>query len=183
MELGALVCIPRKPLCLACPVRQDCLSHKLGVQDQIPLVVAKPPPKAVSEACMLVVREGRLLLLKRGKGRLWEDFWEFPTVHLAGADPAGRGLAKAGEIDLSRELTRLTSVHAKVGPVCRSVRYGVTTHRVTLEAHLAEWLAGEPVPGLGFVEASWESLDQLGRLTLSSSSRRLVAWLAQSGLI
>ncbi len=41
MELGALVCIPRAPLCLACPVSSECLSRKLGVQDRIPVTVAE----------------------------------------------------------------------------------------------------------------------------------------------
>jgi A/G-specific adenine glycosylase len=183
MELGALVCIPRKPLCLACPVATECLSRKLGVQDQIPLAVAKAPPKAVSEACLVVVREGKLLIVKRGKGRLWEDFWEFPTVHLHGPDPAGRGFPAAGDVDLARELTRLTGLSARVGPVSKTVRFGVTTHRVTLDAHLAEWSEGEPEPGPGLVEAAWEPLEALGRYTLSSATRRLVAWLAGSGLI
>jgi A/G-specific adenine glycosylase len=183
MELGALVCIPRKPLCLACPVAGECLSRKLGVQDQIPRFVARTPPKAVSEACLLVVRDGKLLIVKRGKGRLWENFWEFPTVHLGGPDPAGRGLAEAGEIDLERGLIRLTGVRASIGPVSRIIRFGVTTHRVTLEAHLAEWLDGEPIPGPGLVEAAWESIDRLDGYTLSSASRRLVAWLSGSGLV
>jgi A/G-specific adenine glycosylase len=180
MELGALVCVPRKPLCLACPVANECLSRKLGVQDQIPLAVAKTPPKAVGEACLLVARDGKFLIVKRGKGRLWEDFWEFPTVHLAGPDPAGRGFADAGEIDLARELARLTGVKATIGPASKIIRFGVTTHRVTLEAHLAKWSEGEPTPGPGLVDVAWEPVEELVRYTLSSSSRRLVAWLAES---
>jgi A/G-specific adenine glycosylase len=181
MELGALVCVPRKPLCLACPVASECLSRKLGVQDQIPLAVAKAAPKLVTEAGLLVRREGKFLIVKRGKGRLWEDFWEFPTVHLTGPDPAGRGIANPGEIDLGRELARLTGVNATIGPVSKTIRYGVTTHRVTLEAHFAEWVEGEPLPGPGLVEAAWEPVDALGRYTLSSSTRQLVAWLSGSG--
>jgi A/G-specific adenine glycosylase len=177
MELGSLVCVPRKPLCLACPVAGECLSRKLGVQDQIPLAVAKSPPKAVSEACLVVAREGKVLVVKRGKGRLWEDFWEFPTLHLAGPDPAGRGSADPGESGLARGLARLTGVEAEVGPVARTIRFGVTTHRVTLDAHLANWVEGEPEPGPGLVAAAWEPVEGLGRYTLSSASRRLVAWL------
>jgi A/G-specific adenine glycosylase len=179
MELGALVCVPRKPLCLACPVANECVSRKLGVQDRIPVAVAKTPPKEVSEACVLVTRGEKLLIVKRGAGRLWEHFWEFPTIHVAGSDPAGRGLAESQTVDLAEGLRRLTGIRASIGPVARTVRFGVTNHRVTLEAHPAEWLEGEPTPGPGLVEFAWEPVESLNRHTLSSATRRLVAWLGQ----
>ena len=178
MELGALVCIPRAPLCLACPVAAECVSRKLGVQDRIPVATPKVPPKLVAEASALVVREGKLLIVKRGAGRLWEHFWEFPTVHVAGPDPAGRSPGVGGG-DLAKGVLRLTGVRASIGPVARTVRFGVTSHRVTLEAHDASWLVGEPTPGPGLVEATWEPVEALGRYTMSSATRQLVAWLGR----
>lgn len=41
MELGALVCITPKALCLLCPLREDCLSFKKGVQNKLPLKKVK----------------------------------------------------------------------------------------------------------------------------------------------
>jgi A/G-specific adenine glycosylase len=177
MELGALVCVPRAPLCLACPVAGECLSRKLGVQDRIPVAVLKSPPKEVSEACVLISRERKLLIVKRGPGRLWEHFWEFPTIHVAGPDPAGRPASEGG--NLAEGIRRLTGVRASIGPVAKTVRFGVTTHRVTLEVHAATWLEGEPEPGPGLVEASWEPVEALGRFTMSASTRRVVAWLGR----
>src|SRR6185437_17074962 len=107
---------------------------------RIPIATAKTSPKEVSEACVLVSREGKMLIVKRGTGRLWEHFWEFPTIHVAGSDPAGRGLVEGETTDLDEGLRRLTGVRDSIGPVARTVRFGVTTHRVTLEAHEAEWL-------------------------------------------
>jgi A/G-specific adenine glycosylase len=176
MELGALICIPKAPLCLACPVAGECVSRKLGVQDRIPVSSPKGPPKLVAEACALVERGGAFLIVKRAPGRLWEHFWEFPTIHLAGPDPAGRSL---GEVDLAEGVRRLTGVRASVGPVAKTIRFEVTSHRVTLEAHAATWLEGEPVPGPGLVAAAWEPLETLGRHAMSSSSRQVVAWLGR----
>ncbi len=87
MDLGALICTPRSPSCLLCPVATSCLARRQGLQDHLPVVTAKPPPLAVAEACALVVREGRLLFVRREAKGLWAGFWEFPTIHLAGADP------------------------------------------------------------------------------------------------
>ncbi|WP_435009343.1 A/G-specific adenine glycosylase [Tundrisphaera lichenicola] len=181
MELGALVCLPKAPLCLTCPISEDCLSRKLGVQDQIPRAIPKVPPKEVAETGILVCREGRYLIVKRGAGRLWEGFWEFPTLHVAGPDPAGRS---SGEpLDLAEGVSRLTGVRVSVGPVSKTIRFGVTTHKVTLEVRHASWLGGKPVPGPGLVDVAWEPIEALGRLTMSSPSRRIIDWLSRGGMV
>ena len=104
MELGALVCTPRTPRCLVCPVSSECRARALGIQDALPVTSPRPAPLAVAEACALVVREGRLLIVQRGPGRLWEHLWEFPTIHLAGADPAFRSFGEP--VDLAEGVLR-----------------------------------------------------------------------------
>ncbi len=154
MELGATVCNVRQPACLICPVAASCRARERGRQDDLPVKVAKAPPRAVAEACALVVRDGRLLVVRRGPGRLWEGFWEFPTVHVSGADPAGRAFGDE-TVDLAEGVRRLTGVRVRSGPELKAIRFGVTTHRVQLAAHAAADLGGEPTPGPGLVEARW----------------------------
>jgi hypothetical protein len=113
----------------------------------------------VSEACALVVRAGRLLIVQRGRGGLWEGFWEFPD------DPPGRrrpGRAQPRRaVDLAEGVRRLTGVRARIGPAVRTVRFGVTKHRVTLTAHAAADLGGEPSPGPGLARALWATPAEL----------------------
>ena len=175
MELGALICVPRAPLCLGCPVASECRARQLGQQDRLPVLRARKAPKDVAEACVLIRREDRYLILQRGAGRLWEHFWEFPTIHLDGADPAGRAIGD--RTDLSDGLSGLTGIRAQVGPRETSVRFGVTTHRVKLDVHRARWVEGEVVPGPGCVDAAWVRPEQLAEYTLGSATRRVVAWL------
>ena len=89
MELGALVCTPRQPGCLICPLSALCEARRLGLQDRLPVTTPRPAPLAVTEACAILVRDGQILIVQRGEGGLWERFWEFPTIHLEGANPAG----------------------------------------------------------------------------------------------
>ena len=37
MEIGALICISPKPLCLLCPLRASCKAYKKGLQEKLPL--------------------------------------------------------------------------------------------------------------------------------------------------
>ena len=173
MELGALVCVPRAPLCLACPVASECQSRRLGLQDRLPVASPRAVPKEVAEACIVVARDGRVLLVQRDKDRLWAHFWEFPTLHQGGHDPAGRSLGEP--LDLAVGLQRLTGIVARVGPRSKTIRFGVTTHKVSLDIHPAEWEAGEPVPGPGLVRAAWVKPEEIATYTLGAASRRVAA--------
>ncbi len=163
MELGATVCLPKAPLCLICPVANDCRARALGLQDTLPIKAARVPPLAVVEACALVsAADGRLLVVRRGTGKLWEGFWEFPTIHVSGADPAGRSLE--GPVDLADGVRRLTGVRVRLGEELRVVRFGVTNHRVTLTAHAASGVGGSATPGLGAGPGGLGASRSAGRL-------------------
>jgi A/G-specific adenine glycosylase len=181
MELGALVCTPKAPLCLVCPVARECRARALGLQERLPGATPKPPPLAVTEACALVERQGRWLIVQRAPGRLWERFWEFPTIHLDGADPAGRSFGGADAVDLAEGVRRLTGIDARIGPMVRTVRYSVTRHRVELRAHRAVGLSDDPTPGPGLSQAAWVAPESLGNYPFGSAHRRLAAWVAGHG--
>jgi A/G-specific adenine glycosylase len=83
MELGATVCLPRAPSCLACPVRKYCAAQQKGLQERVPAVKKKPPVRAVEQVTVLVERRARLLLLRRPPSGLWGGLWEPPTGELA----------------------------------------------------------------------------------------------------
>jgi A/G-specific adenine glycosylase len=175
MDLGAMVCTPRQPSCLLCPVASFCRARRLGLQDVLPRTTPKPPPTAVSEACAVVNRRGRILIVRRGPGRLWEHFWEFPTIHVAGPDPAGRSFGSP--VTLAEGVRRLTGITADIESPSATLRFGVTNYRVSLEVSRGEARSGTLKPGPGLVDARWVEPARLGEFTFSSASRRLIARL------
>jgi len=80
MELGATVCTPVSPGCVACPVKGGCRARALGIQERI------PPPRRRREGIRLrrrvalVEKEGRYLVRKRGRTGLMDGLWEFPDL-------------------------------------------------------------------------------------------------------
>jgi A/G-specific adenine glycosylase len=182
MELGALVCTPRAPRCLICPVAAECQARASGIQDELPVMAPRPAPLEVVEACALVRQGERFLVLQRGPGGLWDGFWEFPTVHVKGADPAGRAAVQGGNVDLAAGIRRLTGVSIRVaGGSVLTVRYGVTRHRVRLDAFEARALDETLVPASGFRQAAWVPRGELAGRPFSSAGRKLVAWLSRDG--
>lgn len=178
MELGALVCTPGAPRCLLCPVAADCRARTRGLQDVLPVLTPRPAPLVVAEACAVVARGGRVLIVQRGCGGLWEGFWEFPTVHVSGADPARRSFG-GGPLGLAEGVHRLSGVRAEVGPLVQTVHFGVTKHRVRLDAYEARGLSDALTPGPGLRQAAWERPEDLANYPFSSAGRRLIGWVAR----
>ncbi len=177
MDLGALVCTPRSPACLLCPLVALCAARRLGVQDSVPVVPSRPRPLGVTEACAVVVREQTVLVVQRSDGGLWSRFWEFPTIHLEGADPAGRSFGIA--VSLAEGVERLTGIRVWVGPEIKTLTYAVTRHRVVLRVHSAQACSGSLQPGPGLADARWATSADLAELPLGSAARRLAAWVHQ----
>ena len=175
MDLGALVCTPREPGCLVCPLSRLCQARLLGLQDRLPATTKPAPPLAVTEAAVVLARGRRVLILKRGPGGLWEHFWEFPTVHLAGVNPAGRAEGRAA--DLQEAIERVTGITAEIGPPIKTIAYSVTKHRVKLIVHRACAHSGEARAGAGLVDARWVEPEHLAEHTFSSAGRRVIAWI------
>ncbi|MDQ0273611.1 A/G-specific adenine glycosylase [Cytobacillus purgationiresistens] len=83
MELGALICTPRSPSCLLCPVRDHCHAFNEGKQNELPVKVKKIKKREVQlAAALLTDSEGRLLIRKRPDKGLLANLWEFPNIEL-----------------------------------------------------------------------------------------------------
>ena len=78
MELGALVCKPRNPLCDECPLRDDCLALARGEVAEFPRAKPKPATRAMRIALYLVTdRRGRVLM-RRESGPLMNAMFHLP---------------------------------------------------------------------------------------------------------
>lgn len=71
MDLGATICTPRKPACLACPLRSVCEGLAQGIAESLPVKPAKTVKPQRSGTAYWIEQEGKVWLIKRpGKGML-----------------------------------------------------------------------------------------------------------------
>lgn len=83
MELGALVCLPRAPKCLACPVKKFCRTPK---PESLPVKKAPRKTIALAEHCGWITRKGRILL-EQQTGPRWRGLWKLPLLPRAVSSP------------------------------------------------------------------------------------------------
>lgn len=81
MELGALVCVPNgEPKCTECPWQPFCLAARHGSYVRLP-VKGKGKPRKIEDKTVLVIRDGRKVLLhRRPKRGLLAGMYELPNL-------------------------------------------------------------------------------------------------------
>lgn len=82
MELGALVCTPRRPACPRCPVRRWCAAAAAGAPDAVPRPRARHPRPTERWVVAWVEHDGRWLLLRRPPRGRFAGLWAPPLAPL-----------------------------------------------------------------------------------------------------
>lgn len=167
MELGATVCMARKPSCLLCPVRWGCRAFEFGETESLPVPSPRPATVRLYEYAGLIVRGGLVMLCQRKQGQRMGQLWQFPSVLLR--DP---------------NLPWKKSWKQRFGSfgTCENVAtidYGVTHHHVRLELHrmenfsrrksgLSEWIPIATSRELAFTAAHRKLAEKFLWASLSS---------------
>jgi len=85
MELGATLCLPRQPMCLACPVFDLCVTH-----GELQKAGKKPPQKKREIHYALDCHDGSVFLVQRpADASLMAGMWELPEI------PSNNGASEA----------------------------------------------------------------------------------------
>jgi len=112
MELGATVCVPRRPRCPECPVSGECLAFATGTQDQLPHAAAKGAVKVVPVA-FAVVRQGDAVLLVHRQRGLHAGMYGLPGGDVADGESLPRAVRRhlAGLGLTALAVRRIAPVH------------------------------------------------------------------------
>ena len=86
MELGALVCLPRDPLCGSCPVAGHCEARRRGTQGELPRKKPRPETGRFKLTFLVIKRRGKILLTPSPRVR---GFWDLPEL-FSGSRPGVR---------------------------------------------------------------------------------------------
>jgi A/G-specific adenine glycosylase len=91
MELGATICTPRSPGCLACPIRRHCDAHARGDAEALPIKAPRTKQRPMRAVAAWIERGGRILAVKRPEEGLMAGLWELPGGEVeAGEEGAPR---------------------------------------------------------------------------------------------
>src|SRR5581483_7764612 len=75
MELGALVCTPRQPKCLVCPVRSRCIAERTGKVEELPNLGPRMMTTSRRFVAFIMEKDGRFLVRQRPAGVVNAHLW------------------------------------------------------------------------------------------------------------
>lgn len=173
MELGAVVCKRRSPLCESCPVQSFCLAHERGVEEERPVRAPSQKVPHLKFAAAIIWEDvpgrSRLLISQRPEPGLLGGLWSFPN-----------GARETGDEDLQACLRRAVyqnlGVGVTVGEKAATVEHAFTHFRMTLVAFHARITEGEP-QAVGAADWCWTRLDEIGKFPCPVPDRKIIAAL------
>ena len=173
MELGAMICLPRSPQCLLCPVANFCQARKLGLAENIPQKRKKRATVSIQlVSVVLLDAKNRSLLLPAPTTAtknnaddhipsLVARLWHFPTVSaLANCEGALERL-------LHHEL-RIKSAKSIRPELLDKIRHSVTYRTISMAAYLIRVKQLPKISG-----AQYLSLDNIPFLPISNLTRKI----------
>jgi A/G-specific adenine glycosylase len=173
MDLGALICTPRRPDCPACPLSGLCQARVLGIQEQRPVLEQKAPTPHYIVTAAVIHRSPQVLIAQRPSQGLLGGLWEFP----GGKQQPGEDLPAC----LRREILEELNAEVCVGAPLGVYRHAYTHFRVTLHAFhcaLAQGAAPQPVQ---VQDLRWVRLDELSNYPMGKIDRMISTDLVQAG--
>lgn len=165
MELGATVCLPRKPACTNCPLASRCLARRQGVPERFPETKARPETTAQRFVVAVLERRGKFLVRQRPAGGVNAGFWEFPNRELSPEDDPAQAVGTWLQLS--------TEAFVPLRPVTHSV----TRYRIRLEVFRA---TVKRLPTNCSPAGEWQDRAGLELLALTAAHRRIARQLAGS---
>ena len=171
MDLGASICLSKKPRCLLCPLREICQAYQRGVQEQLPVLKTKAEIPHYTVTAAVIRRDGKVLLAKRPSKGLLGGMWEFPGGKIERNETL--------EDCLTREIREELDAIIIVGEPFGIYQHAYTHFRITLHAFFCELTEGEPKP-IQAAELVWVNPNELQHYPMGKVDRQIAQKLSSS---
>ena len=165
MELGALVCVPDKPLCANCPLQSICVAFATNQQNELPQKSPKKKPTQKHFALAVIQQDEKFLVGKRSE-KLLSDMWELPLVEYSPLVDSKKKI----EQKLNEKLGSSIQLGSEIGVVHHQY-----THLTQFVHVFNAQLAGK-YPPMGF---EWCSQKQLNEKALPKVQHKVLELLSQ----
>ena len=158
MDLGAMICVPKNPRCLICPLMKECQARVNGTQAVRPVKKLKKAVPQYVHAAGVLIKKQKVLLAQRPTTGLLGGMWEFPN----------------GRVDQNpaKELTKVLragySLKVQKKEAMVVVQHTYTHFKVTVHVFRCDLISILKMKSL-----KWVSLDELGEYPMGKVDRQI----------
>ncbi len=169
MELGATLCTPKNPHCLACPVRKSCDAHAQGDAQSLPIKKKRTKQTKMRSVAAWVERDGKILVVRRPEEGLMAGLWELPGGDIEPKQEGKEHVARVLRERVGIEILRSESVG--------QIEHLFTHRRLKLEIFRSAIAPESRVQRDGYVAHRWVKPAALLELAHAGSTRKALKLL------
>jgi A/G-specific adenine glycosylase len=164
MDLGALICTPRRPACGLCPVRPCCRAYAVGLAEVLPYRGEKTErPVRRGMAFVALRSDGSVLLRQRPLRGLLAGMLETPSSPWSEAKPAAKSVRDYAPLDADWR-----KVPGLVEHTFTHFHLELSVYRAEVELHAELGRVAEPE------RCRWLKLRELAGAALPSVMRKVI---------
>ena len=169
MDLGALICTPKKPSCKCCPLQNLCIAYsKYDPHDFPKKEMNKINPLQEVGIGIVFNPNGELLIDQRLESSSMGGMWEFP---------GGKKIpTESIEETIEREIKEELGIIVKAGEKLLSFQHAYSQKKIKFTVHLCEWESGDPKP-LASQKLLWVSPEKLYDFPFPAANIKIISEL------
>ena len=169
MDLGAMICTPKKPICSSCPLQKFCISYINYDPKNFPKKEMNKINSFQEIGIGIVFnKHGELLIDQRMKNSSMGGMWEFPGGKKKSEETI--------EMTIEREIKEELGIIVKVGAKLLSFKHAYTHKKLYFTVHICEWRSGEPKP-LASQKVLWVSPEKLSDFPFPAANTKIISEL------
>ncbi|MGE4169671.1 MAG: A/G-specific adenine glycosylase [Candidatus Margulisiibacteriota bacterium] len=165
MEVGALICKPKNPLCEQCPLQPNCYAAAHQATQTLPVKTPLPKTPHHHIGVGVLWHDGKLLISKRKESQMLGGLWEFP----GGKQEENESIAET----IVREFKEETDLTIAVGQPVAVVKHAYTHFKITLHAFHCSLVSGTP-KALSSDGLRWILPEELKTLPFPKANQRVI---------
>lgn len=164
MELGALICTPRRPACDSCPLKGHCAAFAAGAAERYPVRAAAKAIPAYRVSVAILVEGDRFFIQQRPSRGHLGGLWEFP----GGKAEPGESPSETAIRECREELGCGVEIITPLPPV----RHVYSHFKIELFPFVCRVSDGEAKPGAG-VPFRWIGLGEIEALPFPGANHKI----------
>ena len=173
MDFGGLVCLPRNPQCMLCPIAGHCLSNLRSTVFDRPVTGSAKKTVLIEMATGILESNGRIFIQQRQADDIWGGLWEFPGGRIEDGE--------SPEEAVVREFREETGFGIELCEHIVSVVHYYTRYKVILHCYAVRLEKGEvqPIPVLqGAQQYQWIGPEELHEFGFPAGHRKVLEFIA-----
>jgi A/G-specific adenine glycosylase len=171
MELGALICNPRNPMCNACPLIRCCGAYQARQVAEFPKRKKLRATPQYHIAVGVVFKKERVLITRRKADGLLGGLWEFPGGRIKDGESA--------QAACIREIKEEVNLDVNIERHLAQVKHAYTHFRIIMEVFCCNYVSGR-VYLRGPVDFRWIRLNEYRRYPFPKANHKFIPFLIGS---